>query len=224
MGLLDYTPNTSRIKICGLRTPADIEAVVKANVDAIGLVFYPPSSRAIKPEDAGALIGQLPKGIDAVGLVVNPTPNQIEEIRANAAITMWQFHGDETPEQCKRLAGGLPWLKAARIGQSFNFPEFSLQYREAAGFLLDALIEGYGGGGTTFNWDLIPTAWANENAHRVVLSGGLNAHNVGEAIARLHPCALDISSGVEISKGVKDPALIQQFVDAVRVADGNSHS
>ena len=223
MGLLDYTPNTSRIKICGLRTPADIEAVVKANVDAIGLVFYPPSPRAIKPEDAGALIGQLPKGIDAVGLVVNPTPNQIEEIRANAAITMWQFHGDETPEQCKRLAGGLPWLKAARIGQSFNFPEFSLQYREAAGFLLDALIEGYGGGGTTFNWDLIPTAWANENAHRVVLSGGLNAHNVGEAIARLHPCALDISSGVEISNG-KDPALIQQFVDAVRVADGNSHS
>ena len=166
MGLLDYTPNTSRIKICGLRTPADIEAVVKANVDAIGLVFYPSSPRAIKPEDAGALIGQLPKGIDAVGLVVNPTPNQIEEIRANAAITMWQFHGDETPEQCKRLAGGLPWLKAARIGQSFNFPEFSLQYREAAGFLLDALIEGYGGGGTTFNWDLIPTAWANENAHQ----------------------------------------------------------
>ena len=187
-------------------------------------MFYPPSPRAIKPEDAGALIGQLPKGIDAVGLVVNPTPNQIEEIRANAAITMWQFHGDETPEQCKRFAGGLPWLKAARIGQSFNFPEFSLQYREAAGFLLDALIEGYGGGGTTFNWDLIPTAWANENAHRVVLSGGLNAHNVGEAIARLHPCALDISSGVEISKGVKDPALIQQFVDAVRVADRNSHS
>ncbi len=224
MGLLDYTPNTSRIKICGLGTPADIETVVKANVDAIGLVFYPPSPRAIKPEDAGALIGQLPKGIDAVGLVVNPTPNQIEEIRANAAITMWQFHGDETPEQCKRLAGGLPWLKAARIGKSFNFPEFSLQYRDAAGFLLDALIEGYGGGGTTFNWDLIPTAWANENAHRVVLSGGLNAHNVGEAIARLHPCALDISSGVEISKGVKDPALIQQFVDAVRVADRNSHS
>ena len=127
MGLLDYTPNTSRIKICGLRSPADIEAVVKANVEAIGLVFYPPSPRAIKPEDAGALIGQLPKGIDAVGLVVNPTPNQIEEIRANAAITMWQFHGDETPEQCKRLAGGLPWIKAARIGQSFNFTEFSLQ-------------------------------------------------------------------------------------------------
>lgn len=222
MGLLDYSPSKTRIKICGLRSPADIEAVIKANVDAIGLVFYPPSPRAIRPEDAGALIGQLPKGVDAIGLVVNPTPNQIEEIRANAAITMWQFHGDETPEQCKRLAGGLPWLKAARIGQSFNFVDFSLQYRDAAGFLLDALVEGYGGGGTTFNWDLIPTTWANENAPRVVLSGGLNAHNVGEAIARLHPCAVDISSGVEISKGVKDPGLIKQFVEAVREADSKS--
>jgi phosphoribosylanthranilate isomerase len=219
MGLLDYTPNTSRIKICGLRTPADIEAVIKAQVDAIGLVFYPPSTRAIAPEDAGALIGQLPKGIDAVGLVVNPTPNQIEEIRANAAITMWQFHGDETPEQCKRLAGGLPWIKVARIGQSFNFTEFSLQYGDAAGFLLDALVEGYGGGGTTFNWDLIPSTWANANAHRVVLSGGLNAHNVGEAIARLHPQAVDVSSSVEVSKGVKDPALIDAFVKAVHAAD-----
>lgn len=219
MGLLDYTPKTSRIKICGLRTPADIEAAVAAKVDAIGLVFYPPSPRAVRAEDAGTLIRQLPKGVDAVGLVVNPSPNEIEAIRANAAITMWQFHGDETPEQCKRLAGGLPWLKAARIGQSFNFADFSLQYRDAAGFLLDALLEGYGGGGKTFNWDLIPKTWVNENAHRVVLSGGLNAHNVGEAIARLHPCALDISSGVELSKGVKDSGLILQFVDAVRLAD-----
>ncbi|NBO86087.1 MAG: phosphoribosylanthranilate isomerase, partial [Burkholderiaceae bacterium] len=162
---------------------------------------------------------QLPASTDAVGLVVNPTPNQMEAIRANAAITLWQFHGDETPEQCRRLAGGLPWIKAARIGQSFNFPEFSLQYGDAVGFLLDALVDGYGGSGTAFNWNLIPNTWANVNAHRVVLSGGLNSHNVGEAIARLHPCAVDISSGVEIRKGVKDPALIRQFVDAVRSAD-----
>ena len=201
---------------------SDIAAAVEAKADAVGFVFYPPSPRAISPEDAGVLITQLPKGMDAVGLVVNPTPNHMEQIRANAAITLWQFHGDETPEQCRRLAGGLPWMKAARIGQTFNFPEFSLQYRDAAGFLLDTLADGYGGSGNTFNWNLIPSTWANANAHRVVLSGGLNSHNVGEAIARLHPCAVDISSGVEISKGVKDPGLIKQFVEAVRAADSKS--
>ena len=222
MGLLDYTPKQTRIKICGLCTTSDIAAAVEAKADAVGFVFYPPSPRAISPEDAGVLITQLPKGMDAVGLVVNPTPNQMEQIRANAAITLWQFHGDETPEQCRRLAGGLPWMKAARIGQTFNFPEFSLQYGDAAGFLLDTLADGYGGSGNTFNWNLIPSTWANANAHRVVLSGGLNSHNVGEAIARLHPCAVDISSGVEISKGVKDPGLIKQFVEAVRAADSKS--
>ncbi len=222
MGLLDYTPKQTRIKICGLRTTSDIAAAVEAKADAVGFVFYPPSPRAISAEDAGVLVTQLPKGMDAVGLVVNPTPNQMEQIRANAAITLWQFHGDETPEQCRRLAGGLPWMKAARIGQTFNFPEFSLQYADAAGFLLDTLADGYGGSGNTFNWNLIPSTWANANAHRVVLSGGLSSHNVGEAIARLHPCAVDISSGVEISKGVKDPGLIKQFVEAVREADSKS--
>ena len=115
-------------------------------------------------------------------------------------------------------------MKAARVGADFAFDDFSLQYRDANAFLLDALVEGYGGGGVPFDWQGIPQTWVSENAPRVVLSGGLNAHNVGEAIARLHPCAVDISSGVEISKGVKDPALIQQFVDAVRVADSNDHS
>jgi phosphoribosylanthranilate isomerase len=205
-----------------LRTTSDIAAAVEAKADAVGFVFYPPSPRAISAEDAGVLVTQLPKGMDAVGLVVNPTPNQMEQIRANAAITLWQFHGDETPEQCRRLAGGLPWMKAARIGQTFNFPEFSLQYGDGTGFLLDTLADGYGGSGNTFNWNLIPSTWANANAHRVVLSGGLNSHNVGEAIARLHPCAVDISSGVEISKGVKDPGLIKQFVEAVREADSKS--
>jgi phosphoribosylanthranilate isomerase len=219
MGLLNYTAHQTRIKICGLRTSCDIEAALAANVDALGFVFYPPSPRAISPKDAGALIAQLPKEVDAVGLLVNPTSQQIMEIRENAAITLWQFHGDETPKQCEDLAGGLPWIKAARIGQSFNFPEFSLQYGEATGFLLDSYADSFGGSGTSFNWNLIPKIWVNENAHRVVLSGGLNSHNVGEAIARLHPCAVDVSSGVEISKGVKDPAFIKQFVDAVRVAD-----
>jgi phosphoribosylanthranilate isomerase len=110
-------------------------------------------------------------------------------------------------------------MKAARVGEQFAFDEFSLQYGDANAFLLDALVEGYGGGGVPFDWQGIPQAWVKENAPRVVLSGGLNTRNVGEAVARLHPCAVDVSSGVESSKGVKDPALMTAFVNAVRDAD-----
>jgi phosphoribosylanthranilate isomerase len=105
------------------------------------------------------------------------------------------------------------------VGEGFAFADFSLQYRQAAGFLLDALVEGYGGGGVPFDWQWIPKAWVSANAPRVVLSGGLNAHNVGEAIARLEPCAVDISSGVESAKGIKDAVLMAQFIEAVRLAD-----
>jgi phosphoribosylanthranilate isomerase len=219
MGLLTYSPDRTRVKICGLKTPADIDAAVTAGVDAVGFVFYPPSIRAVTPNIAAALISRLPAGIDAVGLVVNASKADFEAIRAAAPIALWQFHGDETPSQCDELANGEPWIKAARIGREFAFDNFSLQYAHANAFLLDALVEGYGGGGVPFDWQGIPQTWAKENAPRVVLSGGLNAHNVGEAISRLHPCAVDVSSGVEISRGVKDPVLMAQFVQAVRDAD-----
>ena len=113
-------------------------------------------------------------------------------------------------------------MKAARVGAQFAFEDFSLQYSQANAFLLDALVEGYGGGGIPFDWQGIPQAWISANAPQVVLSGGLNVHNVGEAIARLHPCAVDVSSGVEISKGVKDHALMKQFIQAVRAADAKA--
>jgi phosphoribosylanthranilate isomerase len=113
-------------------------------------------------------------------------------------------------------------MKAARVGSGFAFDEFSLQYGQANAFLLDALVEGYGGGGVPFDWQGIPQTWVSANAHRVVLSGGLNTHNVGEAIARLHPCAVDVSSGVESSRGVKDPTLMTEFIKAVRAADAQS--
>jgi phosphoribosylanthranilate isomerase len=215
MGLLTYSPGRTRVKICGLKTAADIDSAVSAGVDAVGFVFYPPSVRAVSPNIAAQLISRL---------VVNATDEQFAAIRAAASITLWQFHGDETPERCAQLAAGEPWMKAARVGVGFAFDDFSLQYGDANAFLLDALVEGYGGGGVPFDWQGIPQTWVSENAPRVVLSGGLNTHNVGEAIARLHPCAVDVSSGVESSRGVKDPALMAQFIQAVRAADAKTSS
>ncbi len=222
MGLLIYSPGRTRVKICGLKTPADIDAAVAAGVDAVGFVFYPPSPRAVTPNIAAQLISRLPTGVDAVGLLVNASEAEFEAIKAIAPITLWQFHGDEGPQDCARLANGQPWMKAARVGSGFAFDEFSLQYGQANAFLLDALVEGYGGGGVPFDWQGIPQTWVSANAHRVVLSGGLNTHNVGEAIARLHPCAVDVSSGVESSRGVKDPMLMTEFIKAVRAADAQS--
>ena len=157
-------------------------------------------------------------------MLVNASEAEFEVIKAIAPISLWQFHGDESPEDCARLADGQPWMKAARVGSGFAFDEFSLQYGEANAFLLDALVEGYGGGGVPFDWQGIPQVWVSANAHRVVLSGGLNAHNVGEAIAHLHPCAVDVSSGVESSRGVKDPSLMTEFINAVRATDAQSIS
>ncbi len=222
MGLLTHSSDRTRVKICGLKTPADIDAAVAAGVDAVGFVFYPPSPRAVTPHIAAQLISRLPAGIDAVGLLVNASEAEFEAIRAVAPITLWQFHGDEAPQECARLANGQAWMKAARIGPGFAFDDFSLQYSQASAFLLDALVEGYGGGGVPFDWQGIPRIWVSANAHRVVLSGGLNAHNVGEAIARLHPCAVDVSSGVESSRGIKDPVLMTEFIKAVRAADAQS--
>ena len=222
MGLLTYSPGRTRVKICGLKTPADIDAAVAAGVDAVGFVFYPPSPRAVTPNIAAQLISRLPAGIDAVGLLVNPSEAEFKAIKAIAPITLWQFHGDESPEACASLANGQPWMKAARVGAGFAFDDFSIQYGLANAFLLDALVEGYGGGGVPFDWQGIPQTWVSANAHRVVLSGGLNTHNVGEAIARLHPCAVDVSSGVESSRGVKDPMLMTEFIKAVRAADAQS--
>ena len=222
MGLLTHSSDRTRVKICGLKTPADIDAAVAAGVDAVGFVFYPPSPRAVTPHIAAQLISRLPAGIDAVGLLVNASEAEFEAIRAVAPITLWQFHGDEAPQECALLANGQAWMKAARIGPGFAFDDFSLQYSQASAFLLDALVEGYGGGGVPFDWQGIPRIWVSANAHRVVLSGGLNAHNVGEAIARLHPCAVDVSSGVESSRGIKDPVLMTEFIKAVRAADAQS--
>ena len=219
MGLLKHTPDKTRIKFCGFIRSSDVDAAVALGVDALGFVFYEPSPRYVSPEMAAALIGRMPGGMDAVALVVNPTDEEVKRIKDRVPMTLWQFHGDESAKRCEEIAEGMPWMKAARIKPGFNLSDFSLQYANAAGFLLDAFIEGYGGGGHVFDWSLIPELWAKENAHRVVLSGGLNTHNVVEGISHLKPCAVDVSSGIEAAKGQKSPELMKAFVEVVRGAN-----
>jgi phosphoribosylanthranilate isomerase len=216
MSLLNYDPLQTRIKICGLSTELDIQTAMNLGVDAIGLVFYPPSPRCLNMQQ-GSTLSRLHDGaLQNVVLVVDADDHLVKSIKDHCKIDIWQFHGNETPERCSEIAGELPWLKAARIDEKFQLDEFCLQYRDASAWILDAVVEGYGGGGQTFNWDLIPQVWIKENAHRVVLSGGLKISNVAEAIAHFRPLGVDISSGVEISKGKKDPELMKQFVMQVR--------
>lgn len=219
MGLLTKTFDKTRIKICGLTRPIDVDEAISNGVDGLGFVFYKKSPRYVTPELAASLIARMPGGVDVVALVVNPTEEEIIHINQRLNVDVWQFHGDESPEMCKNFAQGKKWMKAARIHQSFNLDEFCLQYQDATAWLLDAFVEGYGGGGETFDWSFISQQWINENAHRLVLSGGLNSRNVGEAIAHFKPLAVDISSGVEVAKGIKDKALINEFVLAVKKAD-----
>jgi phosphoribosylanthranilate isomerase len=223
MSLLNYDPRHTRIKICGLSTELDIQTAMTLGVDAIGLVFYPPSSRCLDVTQ-GATLSRLHNGLlQNVVLVVDADDHLVKSIKDHCKIDIWQFHGDETPERCSEIAEGLPWLKAARIDEKFQLDEFCLQYRDASAWILDAVVDGYGGGGKTFNWDLIPQAWIKENAHRVVLSGGLKINNVAEAISHFRPLGVDVSSGVEISKGKKDSDLMKQFVMQVRMIDQSSH-
>jgi len=223
MSLLNNDSLHTRIKICGLSTAIDIHTAMNLGVDAIGLVFYPPSPRCLEMTQ-GATLSRLHEGtLQNVVLVVDADDHLIKSIKDHCKIDIWQFHGNETPQRCSEIAGDLPWLKAARVDEKFQLDDFCLQYRDASAWILDAVVEGYGGGGKTFNWDLIPKSWIKENAHRVVLSGGLKISNVAEAIAHFRPLGVDVSSGVEISKGKKDPELMKQFVMQVRMIDQSSY-
>ena len=212
----------TRIKICGLSQPADIDHAVALGVDAIGLVFYPPSPRYVDLARAAELARRVPPYVSLVGLFVNATASEIARAVEAVPLTTLQFHGDETPGECAALsaaAGNRPYMRAMCIGpetkDSGDLLQFANAYTAAQGILLDALVEGYGGGGKVFDWSLIP----KDIARRAVLSGGLNAHNVAEAIGRVTPYAVDVSSGVEASRGVKDHARMTAFVQAVRAAD-----
>ncbi|MCV2218061.1 phosphoribosylanthranilate isomerase [Thauera sp. Sel9] len=204
----------TRIKICGLTRPQDVRAAVELGADAIGFVFYPPSPRALSIDQAAELAALLPPFVTGVGLFVNPSGDDVRAVLDKVPLQLLQFHGDEREADC--AAHGRPWIKAARMRPGVDLVEFSASYPRASGILVDAFVEGYGGGGKTFDWSLIPEGFGRP----LVLSGGLDADNVAEAVRRLRPWAVDVSSGVESGKGIKDAARIAAFIDGVRQADG----
>ncbi|ARU05700.1 N-(5'-phosphoribosyl)anthranilate isomerase [Comamonas serinivorans] len=222
----------TRIKMCGLTREADVDAAIAAGADAIGFVLYAASPRGITPARAGELAHRLPPFVTPVLLFVNAS---LAEVRAGCAAVpgaVLQFHGDETPEACETLAAAVqrPFLRAARIpldaAADFDLLEFARNFHAAQGLLLDAHVEGYGGGGKAFNWSRLST---NVNAH-LVLSGGLTSANVTDGIRCLRSLglslAVDVSSGIEAldsngqpQKGIKDAQRMRDFVSAVRQAE-----
>jgi phosphoribosylanthranilate isomerase len=222
------TVQRTRIKMCGFTREADVDAAVQAGADAIGFVLYPPSPRNVSIARAAELAGLLPAFVSPVLLFVNDSPERIRQACAAVPGAVLQFHGDESAEFCEAMtqATGRPHLKAARIplteAASFDLVKFAETHQKAQAILLDAHVDGYGGGGKTFNWSLLPPS---VNAH-LVLSGGLTPANVADGIRALRPrarsLAVDVSSGIEAGKGLKDADQIRQFVLAVRAADNES--
>jgi phosphoribosylanthranilate isomerase len=217
--------NRTRIKICGLTREEDVDAAVAAGADAVGFVIYPPSPRYVSPARAAELATRLPPYVTPVLLFVNESVANVAAACQLLPHALLQFHGDETPAEC--LAHSRPFVRAARIplqapapGEAgFDLVNYATSFNKAQAILLDAHVEGFGGGGKTFNWSQLPP---NVNAH-LVLSGGLTPANVTDGILQVRPrcttLAVDVSSGVEVSKGIKSADKINQFVAAVRAAD-----
>ncbi|MCZ2104025.1 MAG: phosphoribosylanthranilate isomerase [Comamonadaceae bacterium] len=223
----------TRIKVCGLTREQDVDAAVALGADAIGFVLYPKSVRHVTPERAAELARRLPPFVTPVLLFVNASASEVMAACADVAGATAQFHGDETPEACWQASdrGRIPYIRAARIpagpaAARFDLVKYAHDYSRARAILLDAHVEGYGGGGKTFPWSHLP---ANVNAH-LVLSGGLTPANVGDGLRTVRPrcttLAVDVSSGVELDgpdgtplKGLKDAGKIARFVAAVRAAD-----
>ena len=220
----------TRIKICGLTREEDVDAAVQAGADAVGFVMYAASPRHVSAQRAATLARRLPPFVTPVLLFVNESPDTIAracDLVAGAAV---QFHGDETPADCLAATGGgaRPFLRAARIptgpaSAGFDLLKYASVHAAAQAILLDALVEGYGGGGQSFDWTAFPWSHPLLNASsRLVLSGGLTPANVTDGITRVRPWAVDVSSGVEAAKGIKDPDKMLAFAAAVRAADAQN--
>jgi phosphoribosylanthranilate isomerase len=199
-----------RLKICGLTRREDLLCAVEAGADALGLVFYPPSPRFVDLPTAAALACAVPPFISIVGLFVNADPALVRATLAALPIHLLQFHGDEDEGYCRQFER--PYIKAARVRPGMDLIQYAAGFPSAQAILLDAFVEGYGGGGKVFDWALVPDALGKP----LILSGGLDAENVAAAVRRLRPAAVDVSSGVEASKGIKDGAKIRAFAAALR--------
>ena len=204
----------TRVKICGITRPEDGLAAVRQGADAIGLVFYPPSPRAVSAEQANAITRVLPPFVTVVGLFVNATRQEIEQIRSATRLDLLQFHGDEEHADC--TGHGLPYIKVIRMRPEVDLHQERERFPDAAGLLLDTYEKGKPGGtGVSFEWERIPADLASS----IVLAGGLNADNVEQAIRQVHPYAVDVSGGVEREKGIKDSEKIAAFMRGVERAN-----
>jgi phosphoribosylanthranilate isomerase len=208
------TPRTrTRVKICGITRGADARAAAEAGADAIGLVFYPASPRYLSAERALEIRDALPPFVQTVALFVNPDAPQVAQVIGRVRPAMLQFHGDESPQFCAQF--GMPYVKACRVRPGVGLLEYLRPFSAAAAWLLDSHVEEYGGVGERFDWSLAP----RERERPLILSGGLAPGNVAEAIRRVRPWGVDVSSGVESAKGIKDAAKIAAFITEVRNAD-----
>lgn len=204
----------TRVKICGITRESDALAAAEAGADAIGLVFYPPSPRHVDIDRAAAIVRRLPPFLTTVGLFVNAGHQSVAEVVREVGVDLLQFHGDEAPDFCG--AHGRPWLRALRMRPGIDLRSEAERFGGARGLLLDAYRPGVPGGtGDTFDWARVPA----ELAPRVIVAGGLDPDNVGTVVRALRPYAVDVSGGVEVDKGIKDPVKIMAFINEVRRAE-----
>jgi phosphoribosylanthranilate isomerase len=202
------------VKICGITRLEDALASIRAGADAIGFVFYRPSPRYIAPATAGAILRALPPFITTVGLFVDAPEVEVRAVVSQTPVELLQFHGSETPEYCRRFAR--PYMKAVRMAPEVDLLQYARDYHDAKALLLDAYVEGlHGGSGVAFDWGRVPERLPLP----VIVSGGLTVENVADAVRRVRPSAVDVSSGVESAKGIKDAARIAAFIAGVRNAD-----
>ena len=207
------TMNTIRIKICGITRPEDAVLAAQLGANAIGLVFFAGSKRCVSVEQAQRIVRSLPPFVQAVALFVNETEANIRHVLAHVPIHTLQFHGDEPPEFCQSFQR--PFLKAVRVQSAHDIQAACTRFAEARALLFDAFVDGaYGGTGHTFDWRLLP----EQLSQHWILSGGLNPDNVAHALKTTGAMAVDVSSGVEQSAGIKSPEKLRAFFAAIRSA------